>query len=251
MVAQEISFSSLDKKRESLVNFSYMKEVYSLYPPAQMNTSCYTRYVGASRVISKTIRDRDKFSLVLVGQIESCLEKLIEKEKRKFTNNELQFLVELKNQLNPPEQDEDENDDDEDEESETSLVVEISDKKKFTNLVERYFSGSILNEILGFYEDYNFDITTLFTSPEYIGYMNEAIEAAFNLPKGITANWGLEQLREMQKVITKAINNHAKSERKAEKLKKKSKNPLNDIKNAESKTVGDVKTVFAEAKKGL
>lgn len=227
MTPKKINFSDLISTRVPLLELEMgmggETSIYQLYPPNQMNTEGYTRYVAASRIIAKTIRQTDKAARNLITNIE----KRIAGEEEPIKNKE-QFSLALKELLIRPDFEDlpDDDDADVDDDDDEPEKVELSDKKKFVNLISWYVSGFLLNDILEMYEEYAFDVQGLLTSSEYIAYLNEAIESAFNMPKGVTGNWGLSQLQEMQKAITEAINKQAKEEKKKEKAKK----ALNQIK---------------------
>jgi hypothetical protein len=236
---KKISFSSLTADRIPLIELDLGGEFYHLYPPAQMNTQGYTRYLAASRIISKTIRETDKEARKLVTQIENAIDDFFVLEDGKGElPNRAKFSVELKELLIRPDAEDRPDTGEDDKEPEETPEDEISDKKKFTNLVSNYIAGTILNDVMELYEEYSFTVQGLLTSPTYISYLNEAIEAAFDLPSGLTQNWGLAQLQEVQKIVTEAINAYAKEERKKEKAKKEAKaakNSLAEIKGAEKK----------------
>ena len=220
MTPKQIKLSDLTQSRIPLVELDLGEAgLFQLYPPKNMSTQAYSRYVHASKAVTKVIREIDKLTRSFVNSAQNCIEDSDPKTDRSILFLQLKELF-IKEETRTEEEilaEEEKEATDTEAEAETKTP----EREIFLDLLKNCLTDrDLISSLTDLYDDFQYDCQEQLQSEEYICHLNDMVEASFSLPKGITENWGLEQLQEVQKMSVAAIKEYNRAERKKDKEKK-------------------------------
>ena len=223
MTPKQIKLSDLTQSRLPLVELDLGEAgLFQLYPPKNMSTQAYSRYVKASKSVTKVIREIDRLTRTFVNATQNRIEDSEPKVDRSVLLLKLKELF-----IKEDSRTEEEILAEEENEAETEAETKTPEREIFLDLLKSYLTDrDLISSLTELYDDYQYDCQEHLQSEEYICHLNDMVEASFSLPKGLTENWGLEQLQEVQKLSVSAIKEYNQAERKKEKEKKAAKKPV-------------------------